>query len=264
MPATSTLASARAAALAAAAFAIAPAANAQSLFQRRAPAPVAPAPTQPTPADGSAPQTQPAQTDQSVAPTAQPPTTGALTRDRASTFIVVPPKPKTFQKHDKIEIIVNQTSLQKTEASLETKKKFDLKAELSQFPSLKKLLEDATLGDGIGADGPNVGLKNDSSFKGDGTAERKDRFTARVSAMVIDVKPNGLLVVEAREVQQFDEETKTLVVSGVCDPKDVTTQGTVQSTQLAQLVIKVTSEGQVKSAAEKGFIPRIFDAIFNF
>ncbi|MGQ0628559.1 MAG: flagellar basal body L-ring protein FlgH [Phycisphaerales bacterium] len=173
------------------------------------------------------------------------------------------PKPRTYQKHDKIEVIINETSLQKSEQSLETQKKYDLKAELSQFPSLKRLLEDATIADGIGA-GPGLGINSDSSFQGDGTSERKDRFTARISALVIDVKPNGSLVIEATETQQFDAETKTLVVSGLCDPKDITKEGTVQSSQLAGLIIKVNHEGALKESSEKGIITRIFDAIFDF
>jgi flagellar L-ring protein precursor FlgH len=108
-----------------------------------------------------------------------------------------------------------------------------------------------------------VDVDGKSDYKGEGSGERKDRFTARISALVIDVKPNGTLVVEARETQQFDDDIKTLVVSGICDPKDVTIQGTVLSSQVANLVIRVEHQGQVKDSATKGWIPRVFDAIFG-
>ena len=49
-----------------------------------------------------------------------------------------------------------------------------------------------------------------------------------------DVKPNGLILVEARESIQSDGEIKTMVLSGLCDPKDITNANTVQSSQYWQ------------------------------
>ncbi len=177
---------------------------------------------------------------------------------------VKPPPPTVYKKHDKIEIIINETSLSSAESKLETKTKYDTKAELAQFPSLKQLLYNATLRDGVTGDAPNLGLTANQDYKGDGKLERKDRLTARISGLVIDVKPNGHLVVEAKETIQQDSESKTLVVAGLCDPKDVTVQGTVLSNQLANLVIRVENTGQVRDASEKGFIPQVLEAIFNF
>jgi len=238
-------------------------ANAQSLFQRptRSAAPDAQPPVSAPPSGPAAPT--PGSQPSAPAPVAN--SGGApMTLGSASLFKVVAPKPKTWQKHDKVEIIVNQSSLQKSDQSLGTNKKYDLTAELKQFPSLKALLEDATLIDGIGPNGPNVGVGSDSKFSSDGTAERKDRFTARISATVIDVKPNGHMVLEATELQQFDTETKQLVVSGTCDPADITTQGTVQSAQLTGLVIKVETSGTLKDSNEKGLLTKFFEGLFNF
>ena len=109
-----------------------------------------------------------------------------------------------------------------------------------------------------------VGVGNNNKFKGDGQFERKDNLTARVTAEVIDVKPNGTLVLEARKSRQQDEETYTLVLSGVCRSEDITKQNTVQSSQLANLDVKIESDGQVTKTGTKGLIPRIFETIFNF
>ncbi|MCW5765517.1 MAG: flagellar basal body L-ring protein FlgH [Phycisphaeraceae bacterium] len=233
-------------------------ASGQSLFHAPIPPPAAaPAPEQgQTPASGNGP----------IAPAPSPAraSDGAPTLAEASLMVVVPPKPRTYQKHDKIEIIINETSIQKYEQSLDAKKKYDLLGELKYFPSIQKLLEEATLTEGIGTVKPKVGLTADGKFKGDGTYERKDRFTARISALVVDVKPNGLLVVEAKESISSDEETKTMVLAGICDPKDVTNTNTVQSSQLANLNIHVEHSGQIKDSATKGLIPRLFETLFNF
>ncbi len=187
-----------------------------------------------------------------------------MSLEEVSLFAVTPPPARAWAKHDLIEVIVNRSSVEKFEQSLDTKKDYDLMAELREFPSFRNLLEaQLRTGDSTGLPvGVDIGAGN--KFKGDGEYERKDKITTRLSAVVIDVKPNGTLVLEARDSQQSGEEVKTMVLSGICRAEDISKSNTVQSSQLANFVMRIDHEGQVKKAGEKGFIPRVLEAIFNF
>lgn len=180
-----------------------------------------------------------------------------------SLMVVIPPEPKKFQLHDKIDIIVNETSQQKSDQKLDTKKQYDLQAKLRQFPSLTALLLKNTLENGIETS-PEVGIGSTSDYKSTGGYQRQDKFTARIAATVIDVKPNGLLVVEARKTVQSDKERTEMVLAGICDPKDITKSNTVQSSQLADMSLRVINSGQIKDATEKGVIPTVLEKLFNF
>ncbi|MDP1661245.1 MAG: flagellar basal body L-ring protein FlgH, partial [Phycisphaerales bacterium] len=205
------------------------------------------------------PAQQPAQQQQAqaAAPAPQRALPGAY---QVSLFAVKPASQRQFNKQDKIEIIVNETSLQKFEQNNDSKESADIDASLKAMPNLHTLLTDFALRNN-GAVTPKLSIGNGSTYKGQGAYERKDRFTARISALVTDVKPNGMLVLEARETILSDKESKSLVVSGLCDPKDITTTNTVTSSQLANLVIKTEHGGDVKDAATKGWLPRVFDAL---
>lgn len=225
-------------------------------------APAATTPQQPT--TPPAPQ-QPAPTPAAPTPTTaafppvayQQPTNAAAA---ISLFAVKPMVPRKFAKQDKIEIIVNETSQTKFEQSADDKENADISAQLKAFIDLKALFTDLQL-ETNGTETAKIAAGNSSKYKGDGKYERKERMTARISAIVTDVKPNGMLVVEARETVISDKEAKSMVVSGLCDPKDVTIQNTVQSSQLANLVIKTEHSGDVKDSATKGWLPRIFDTL---
>jgi len=180
----------------------------------------------------------------------------------ASMMYVDEPKPRTFQTHDIVTIIVDENSKQTSKQTLDTKKDYTLKDSLNQFPSMAAFLE-FELRNGIG-NPVEVDITSNNKFKGEGTYDRSDRFTAKVSATIIDVKPNGVLVVEARKTRTTDEETQTMVLSGTCRQEDVTSSNTVLSSQIADLTLVQKNEGQVKDTANKGFIPRILEAIFNF
>lgn len=183
---------------------------------------------------------------------------------RASSHLLVePPKPKDFQVHDKVSIIISETSKQSSEQSLDTKKDDTFKAALNRFPDLAKLLE-AQFSSTTGSPITGVDLSHSSKYKGEGKYDRADRFTDKITATIIDVKPNGTLILEAKRIIQKDEEKQTLVLSGECRREDVTTSNTVLSSQLSDLTLITRQEGRVKEAADKGLIPRIFEAVFNF
>lgn len=183
-------------------------------------------------------------------------------REVSLTYTEAPPS-RQIQINDLITIVIDETSKQKSEQSLDTKKDYDWKAALNKFPSLKKLI-DGEIGTGDSSPVGELDLSSKNKFKGDGTFERTDRFSARVQAKVIDVKPNGVLVLEARKTVETGEEKQTIILSGSCRKEDITTTNTVLSTQMADLFVSTKQEGQVKDASTKGLIPRVLETLFNF
>lgn len=181
----------------------------------------------------------------------------------ASLLFVQKPKPKQFAVHDQITIIIDERSTISADQKLDTKKDYDLSAALTKFPSLEAFLE-GQIKNGDSQSRADLALTSKQKFKGEGTYDRTDKFSARITATVIDVKPNGTMVLEARKIIQKDKETSLLVLTGNIRREDVTDANTVLSSQLADLNLITKNEGQVKDSADKGFIPRVLEAIFNF
>lgn len=232
--------------------------------------PAAPRTPPPPAAPGDLPpQTQPSG-GENPAPTAaiaaelaaSNPATDALAG--VSLFVVTPPLPRKFAKHDLIEVIVNESSVQKFDQKSDQSKDYSISAELKKFPSLAALITNLELREGIGSPTPQLGVTGKNEFQGEGKYDRKDQVTARITATVLDVKPNGNLVLEARESIQSNKETSTMVLAGMCRSEDITKNNTIQSSQLAGLTIKIENSGDVKDSSEKGFIPRVLEAVFNF
>lgn len=202
-----------------------------------------------------------------VVPTA-PATTGRAPDPAAalrgvSLFLVTPPEPKGYKKNDIIEIIINESSLQQSGQKLDAHKSYSTTAELGKFPSIRNLLE-AQLRNGDSQTKANLDVTSKNAFLGDGKYERTDRFTARIAATVLEVKPNGTLLLEARKSVNSNNEETMLVMSGLCRPEDVTTNNTVQSSQMANLTLTVHNEGDAKNTASKGILTQVLDTIFNF
>ncbi len=187
----------------------------------------------------------------------------AALRTMSMLYIDVP-KPRKYAIHDLVTLIISETSSAESKQTLDTKKDYDLTGSIKSFPDLIELLE-LRLEAGERANIATLGVNSKQKFKGEGTAKRSDRFVARITAEIIDVKPNGNLVLEARKtVASQDGESKTIVLSGICRPEDITDANTINSSQLADLRLLQQTEGEVTKSAKKGFIPRVLETIFAF
>lgn len=180
-----------------------------------------------------------------------------------SMIAVRPPEKRTYQVHDLVQIIINEQSQQSSEQRLETEKETQRAAEIRALVDFKKLLE-LQLRQGDLEAATLLDARSEQEYSGEGEYERRDRFTDRITAEVIDVKPNGMLVLEARRSMQSDEEIKTLVLSGLCMADAVTEEGVVQSSDLADLRVVVQHEGALRNASSKGWVTKALDFLFPF
>jgi flagellar L-ring protein precursor FlgH len=183
------------------------------------------------------------------------PATIALER---SSFIAVAIKPpRKFRVDDLVTIIVRQQKKYEADQKLETEKKWDLGAKLSEW---FRFYPDHKLGsDNLSNGQPSVKFKLNDKYETDGTSEREDKFTTRITAKVIDVKPNGNLVLEARARQMHTDDGFFITLTGTCRTEDVTPDNTVLSTQLYDLDIADKSSGTVRDATAKGWVPKVLD-----
>lgn len=182
-----------------------------------------------------------------------------------SLFAVAPPEPREFVVHDLVQIIVRETSTAKSSSELETKKETEIDGKVPQWPdfNLQDLL-DLSLRAGDDSDNPALNLQFSKDFQGEGDYERKDDLSARITAEVMEVLPNGNLVLEARTYIKTDKEEQSMKVTGICRPEDITTLNTINSNQVHDLVIEKVHKGELKDAGKKGILTKALETIFAF
>ncbi len=180
-----------------------------------------------------------------------------------SFFAVPAPEPRTISKHDLVEIIVREESEVSSDGSTETKKDYKLNAAIEEWVKLN--LGDFKLrGGGISGEAPAIRLNGNREFSGEGTVERSDSFIARIAAEVVDVKPNGNLVLQARKHIQTDEEEQLFILTGICRAEDVTIDNTILSTQLHDQRLQKHHKGAIRDANKRGFVVKLLDVINPF
>jgi len=181
----------------------------------------------------------------------------------SSLFYVSPSQPKSFSVHDIIHVIVNETSSASSSQSLETTKETTQENDLNSIIDPLQLLE-LRLQAAAVQNLSLLDLETSAEFTGEGQYDRSDQLRARIAAEVVDVKPNGTLILHARKTVGTDEERQTITLTGTARSQDITEEDTILSSQLANLEVGVVNEGEVRKGAKKGVITKALEWLFNF
>lgn len=103
------------------------------------------------------------------------------------------------------------------------------------------------------------------SLNGDGTTSRTSTLTATLSARVVDVLPNGYLVIEGTKTTLVNSENQVITVRGVVRPNDLSNANTVQSGSVAQLELKINGKGVVNDVIRRpNFLYRLLLGLLPF
>jgi flagellar L-ring protein precursor FlgH len=186
----------------------------------------------------------------------------AATMSGISFFSVPETKPRMIKKHDLVTIIVEENSQYSSNGTTALQKEADFDAKVTAMVRLS--LSKLDLSENSVNTNPEIGTTGTQDFNGSGAVNRADTMTTRLTAEVIDVKPNGTLVLQARQHIRTDEEEQTMILSGTCRVEDVTPDNTVLSTQMFDKDVSNTNKGAVRDATKRGWIPKLLDAVSPF
>lgn len=112
---------------------------------------------------------------------------------------------------------------------------------------------------------PNlVSGKGSSTFEGKGSTTRATALQTTITARVIDVLPNGYLVVEGMREVRVNNENQTVYLTGVVRPEDINRQNVVPSSAVAQMVVRVHGRGAVSQPLKPGWLYKILTGVLPF
>ena len=96
-----------------------------------------------------------------------------------------------------------------------------------------------------------TGLTGSSNLQGQGETSRTNTLTTTLSARVVEVLPNGDLVVMGTKQIAVNSERQTVSVRGVVRWNDVSPLNQVRSDRIAQLEVRVTGRGVVDDVVRR-------------
>ncbi|HWR29414.1 MAG TPA: flagellar basal body L-ring protein FlgH, partial [Negativicutes bacterium] len=109
---------------------------------------------------------------------------------------------------------------------------------------------------------PESSLGQDDSFSSKGSINNTNTVKARLTVQVIEIKPNGNLVISGTQNIKQNGEEQRIVISGQVRPSDIKADNSVLSSNIADAKITVTGNGPIASKQKQGILTQIWNWLF--
>lgn len=122
----------------------------------------------------------------------------------------------------------------------------------------------AKLGAGVGLFtfiDPVSGDASDS-FKTQGSISNINRVTGRLTVMVTEIKPNGLMAIAGTQTIKQNADEQKITITGIVRPEDITPDNKVLSSNVADAQLKIEGKGPLTRKQRQGVLTQIFNFLF--
>jgi flagellar L-ring protein precursor FlgH len=146
---------------------------------------------------------------------------------------------KAVRLHDVVSIVVTEALVAETDGGVKNSRASSANSGLT---SLFGLLKTANALQNL------VGMTASSGLAAGGQSTTNSSLTTTFGGEVVDVLPNGMLVVQATRQLTFSQQTQLIKLRGLVRPEDVSSQNQVLSTAMTDLELEVTGKGIVNDS----------------
>lgn len=106
----------------------------------------------------------------------------------------------------------------------------------------------------------NSGTSND----GKGDITRKEAIKLNLAAIIVQVLPNGNLVISGRQQVRVNYEMRDITVAGIVRPEDITPLNTISHEKIAELQFGYGGRGQMTDVQQPRYGAQVLDAILPY
>jgi len=107
-------------------------------------------------------------------------------------------------------------------------------------------------------------LESDMRNRGRGNTTRNEEINLKVAAVVIQVLPNGNLVIQGRQEVRVNFEVRELYVAGVVRPEDIRSDNKIDYAQIAELRVAYGGRGQLTDVQQPRYGAQVLDVILPY
>jgi flagellar L-ring protein precursor FlgH len=166
---------------------------------------------------------------------------------------------KTYQVGDVITVLLsesmNGSASATNEASRETSTDVLTAAQIARIGSPGGLLLDSQNG---------TPIDTTVSSSGSGATGQSASLTGTMTAQVLEVFPNGNLMIRGEKIVNFSTGSEVIQVKGIIRPQDIQPDNTVQSKRIASAQISYKGTGQNANASRTPWGTNLLMAIWPF
>lgn len=180
-------------------------------------------------------------------------------RDSSLIYIGTPPN-KGIREHDIVTVIIDERS-EVTQTS-----RFDRQRNTLFRAQLREFIRIGTSGNlrPAATDQPQIDAQLRSQLNSYGNGRTNEGLKFRIAATVVDVRPNGVLVLEARKTIITDTGVWVYTMTGNCRTQDILSNNSIISENIADMKLSKLEEGKISDSTARGWLTKLYDVMLPF
>lgn len=111
---------------------------------------------------------------------------------------------------------------------------------------------------------PGVSAESAQDSSGSGKISREEEITLRLAATVVNVLPNGHMVIRGSQEVRVNFELRDLQIAGIVRPEDISRQNVITYDKIADARISYGGRGQITDLQQPRYGQQIVDLISPF
>ena len=109
-----------------------------------------------------------------------------------------------------------------------------------------------------------VKMGSDTSNVGAGSVDRSENVNLTLAGIITQVLPNGNLVVNGHQQVRVNYELRDLEIAGIVRPEDITSDNTVNLSQIAEARVSYGGKGQITDMQQPRYGSQLYDILMPF
>ncbi len=172
----------------------------------------------------------------------------------AASWTYMPPPPRrTFRLQEIVTIRVDELARVRAQGRAESRRNMFYDALLNDWVSLSEgRLRPAQQKDGS----PRANGLSNQQFRAEASIDSRESLAFSIAARVVDIQPNGNLVLEANKTVWINDNQFETALTGICRAQDIAPDNVVLSRDLLDLHIRKNEKGQLRDSYKRGWVTR--------
>jgi flagellar L-ring protein precursor FlgH len=163
---------------------------------------------------------------------------------------------RAMRPHDLISVVVSESLAASTDGTVKNSRASNANSGISG------LIGTLHAGNAL----QNLVNQNSSAgLSAQGTSATNSSLTTTFGGQVLEVLPNGMLVIEAARQVEFSQQTQTIVLRGLVRPEDISQQNQILSTAISSMELQVRGKGIVNDYTHRqNALVRLLEKVLIF
>ena len=186
--------------------------------------------------------------------------TQTMVRDHSFIYIDAPPAPSLIKVHDILTIEVDEKAEVIINSRFNRQRNGSFKMELKDFVRLASGPRLLTASDNT----PAIDSTLSNRLQTIGQGSDSEGITYKIAATVVDVLPNGTIVLEARKSIRTNQDLFEYRLTGRVDRGKIKPDRTARTEDIAELQIERLQRGKIFDSTKVNWGTRILDSLSPF